>query len=57
MIWEQIDEYHQRASVFGGWLVKAFENVMHLAPSGREVGFDWRMSMCFVPDPKHQWKL
>lgn len=26
LVWEQIDNYHQRAKVFGGWLVKAYED-------------------------------
>ncbi len=57
---EQIDDSHQRAKVFGGWLVKSFENVYHAEMtdhhSGGE-GWDWRVAMAFVPDPKHEWEI
>jgi len=58
--WEQIDDYHQRARVPGGWLVKAYEEVVHnMMESGRgmESGYDIRVAMCFVPDSCHQWRL
>jgi hypothetical protein len=29
MEWEQIDAYHQRAEVFGGWLVKSYQEKMY----------------------------
>jgi hypothetical protein len=51
--WEIIDEYHQRTMVPGGWLVKAFEDVSHRISSG----WDFRIAMCFVPDPQRIWKL
>ena len=58
MEWEQIDAYHQRAKVFGGWLVKTFENVMHISDQvGKYDGYDWRVAMTFVPDAKHEWSL
>lgn len=60
MEWEQIDNSHQRAKVHGGWLVKAFESVTHnLCVDGRgmEDGWDWRVAMCFVPDPNHEWVI
>lgn len=58
MDWEQIDAHHQRVKVFGGWLVKAFEDVMHVSDeSGKYSGYDWRIAMTFVPDPNHEWEL
>ena len=57
IIWEQLDPYHQRAKVPGGWLVKSFNNVVHIVNDGTPVsGWDWRTSMTFVPDPNHDWK-
>ena len=55
---EQIDDYHQRAKVHGGWLVKAIENVAHMEDNYRPAitGFDFRIAMTFVPDPTHAWK-
>lgn len=54
---EQIDNYHQRAKVPGGWLVKAYEDVMHNHEQGNQNGLDWRVSMTFVPDPEHSWLI
>jgi len=56
--WEQIDNYHRRAPIPGGWLVKAIEDVMRdMSASGQGLmcGWEWRVSMCFVPDPNHEW--
>lgn len=54
--WEVIDDYHQRCSVPGGWLVKAYEDVMQeLSTQGFVPGWDWRISICFVPDTNHEW--
>ena len=57
MKFEQIDGYHQRAKVFGGWLVKAFEPVYHTdnGCSAGGDGWDWRVTMAFVPDQHHEW--
>lgn len=57
MHWEQIDDYHQRAKVFGGWLVKAYEQCAHPEQYERTWQFDLRVAMAFVPDPQYQWKL
>jgi len=57
MTWEEIDNNHQRAKVFGGWLVKAYEDVYHKTESGMDSGWDWRIAMAFVPDPGHEWML
>lgn len=60
LTWEQIDPYHQRAAVIGGWLVKAYEDVMTIrdnySSSDAQKGYEWRVSMCFVPDDGHYWK-
>lgn len=58
MEWEQIDEYHKRAKIKGGWLVKAYENAGTVMTDRTvEFGFEWRVAMCFVPDQMHAWKL
>ena len=58
--WEIIDPYHQRAKILGGWLVKAYEDVIHNQEQygqGMSGGWDWRIAMCFVPDEGHYWKI
>lgn len=56
--WEKIDDNHTRVKVFGGWIVKAFEDVSHQTEDrGIVEGWDWRISMCFVPDPNHEWNV
>ena len=57
--WETIDDYHKRAKIHAGWLVKSFEDVfVSLREECRpEVGYEWRVSMCFVPDLTHEWEL
>ena len=55
---EQIDNYHQRAKVHGGWIVKAHEEVIHdNAQQGMVGGWDWRIAMTFVPDENHEWEI
>lgn len=59
LTWEQIDYYHQRAKVPGGWLVKAYEDVTHDGTNmghGMVNGWDWRVTMCFLPDPQYRWR-
>lgn len=58
--WEQIDAYHRRAKVVGGWLVKAYEDIYTKSSRdgvGLTCGTNFRMSMCFVPDANYEWKL
>ena len=55
MIWEEIDPWHRRARTPGGWILKAFEDVSHRTDEGFQAGWDWRVSLCFVPDPTHGW--
>lgn len=55
--WEDIDPFHKRAMIPGGWLVKAFEDVIEdRYGQGMKGGWQWRIAMCFVPDPTHEWK-
>ena len=56
---KQIDDNHQRAKVPGGWLVKAFEVVCHFDTHISPItdNYDWRVTMTFVPDPKHEWEI
>ena len=56
--WEDIDSNHKRAKVIGGWLVKTYEEVcsqIHGPDTRCEFGFEWRISMCFVPDEGYNW--
>lgn len=55
--WEEIDNFHSRAKVFGGWIVKSMEDVMHNTDDGMNFGWDWRVAMAFVPDAKHEWEI
>ena len=64
MIWEDIESnlsgYYRRTKVFGGWLVQVTEEVIHdQRECGRGMvgGWDWRTSLCFVPDLNHEWKI
>ena len=58
MEWEDIDNNHARAKVFGGWIVRTFESVMHnLKDQGMVDGWDWRVAMVFVPDAHHEWTI
>lgn len=59
--WEDIDPYHKRAKVFGGWLVKAYEDVYthkHLySHAEAQRDYEWRIAMTFVPDEFYRWEL
>ena len=59
MNWERIDDYTERAKVHKGWLVKVSQDVFHEGSEGTGVGYghDWRIAICFVPDPMHGWTL
>ena len=43
--WEMLEEGFRRLKVPGGWLVHAYQ----VCESSD--------SICFYPDPKHEWKL
>jgi len=57
LTWEMLDRNHERAAVIGGWLVKAYEDILE-APNGGAAsrGSNVRVTMCFVPDEGHYWK-
>ena len=63
LIWEPIDNYHERAKVFGGWLVKAYSAIEHATydPNqgywAREQSQENQLCMAFVPDSKHEWEI
>jgi len=63
--WEKIfsehSNYLNRAAVFGGWLVMSTDDVIEYQgdqshKTGQE-GYQWRTSICFIPDPSHSWDL
>lgn len=49
--WEGIDDYTERLKVPNGWIVRS--KVRYCNPS-ENCGSE---SMCFVPDPTHEWRL
>lgn len=59
MEFERINDFNQRAKVFGGWIVLTSEEVYHTEGVCNQAGsgWDWRISTCFVPDVNHEWKL
>lgn len=59
MKWQWIEKgYLERARVPYGWLVRSHSDVCHFLPDqGVKSGWDWRVSICFVFDPFHWWKL
>lgn len=58
MDWEEIDQYNFRAKVFGGWIVKTYEDVQHKTEyNGFQSGWDWRVSTTFVPDQFYEWEI
>lgn len=57
MEWEMIDNYHSRAKVHGGWIVKGFDAVLVLLNDEWRPSEEMHIAMCFVPDPMGAWKL
>ena len=58
MDWEMIDGWHYRLKVPGGWVLKVLEDIFHYPGiNDRGTGFDWRIAICFIPDPDHLWKV
>ena len=55
--WETIDGYNFRMKVPGGWVLKVLEDVAHEIEMGRLPGWDWRVAICFIPDPDHKWVI
>jgi hypothetical protein len=55
---EKIDAEHFRTKVPGGWIVKAYERVVHNSDiNGMIDGWDWRIAMVFIPDQFHKWTI
>ena len=59
MVREWIEEgYLERIKVPWGWLVRSYSDVCHHLPDqGVQSGWDWRVSVTFVLDPFHWWKI
>jgi len=59
MNWEQISELMYRAKVPGGWVLREETKAFHLSNNHSKGGFgpDYRVSLCFIPDPKGEWVL
>lgn len=55
MEFEQIDDYHARAKVFGGWIVEAISDNPAEIFNGKQPYVS--IACCFVPDPYYKWKL
>lgn len=65
--WEPIISDNQsvfisRAKILSGWLVTATTDVRSAVNTGYNqpdytTGYEWRASITFVPDPKHEWSL
>jgi hypothetical protein len=61
--WEDIESNRghtmSRAKVPGGWLVRICNEVQTIRGTGEinqlDTGFEWRESICFLPDPTHSW--
>lgn len=49
MYWEEIDHYHERTMIPGGWLVKIFTETFRDG--------EYNIAMCFVPDKNHSWEI
>lgn len=54
--WETIDPYHKRAKVIGGCLIKAYEDIFEQVNNSIQDGYNFRISICFIPDEGHYWK-
>ena len=56
--WETIDAFVSRARTPTGWLVRQYADVCHIGADQNEYitsGYDWRVSLTFVPDPDGVW--
>lgn len=50
---EQIDEYHSRLAVFGGWVLTTYYSTV-CDPTARG---DQRLSQVVIPDENHEWVI
>lgn len=58
--YEDVDNYTQRAKVFGGWLVKTTEDIIVTDQASHRFGYasgECRIATAFVPDPEWKWKI
>lgn len=64
--WEEIPQdqagFLCRTKIPGGWLVKEVQEVhIDLRRDHIDIlnskGYEWTSSICFVPDPQHQWNI
>lgn len=60
VVWEDVisnnGEYLRRAKIHGGWLVKVVVDASGIYQGQMMQGVEYRSSLCFVPDPNHEWK-
>lgn len=59
LVWEDVEDRIFRAKVFGGWLVRYCDDVhMSFDKDIRpQEGYEWRNSLVFIPNIKHEWDL
>lgn len=55
--WEELDPWNFRAQVIGGWLVKTLEESWPAPDQFGNSNHVSRVTMCFVPDPNHEWTI
>lgn len=61
LVWEEVETpshlgYMWRSRTPTGWLVRETQDVTHHIPDrGLDSGYDWRVSLTFVPDPDGLW--
>ena len=57
--WERVGADTERAKVFGGWLVLRRLDVLVSLHEDMQPqhGYEWRETMCFVPDVNHEWGI
>lgn len=57
--WENVSHnsggYLSRMKVPGGWLVREVMDVMTFNRDEHNTGYEWRSSICFMPDINHEW--
>ncbi len=56
--WEKLDSQHFRLKVPNGWILKVYEDVAHLINANYnnfDYSHDYRVTVCFIPDAKHEW--
>ncbi len=59
MKWELIDEKTNmsRAPIRGGWLIREKCGILIEQDGNTVLSGEYRVALCFVPDPMHGWKL